>query len=455
VTKPGELVYLHTRIGVAAWHCPTLKICAATNKKGKALAVSGRARPAPLMTQSVPLVPKGGRSKQRNRRLLKAMGTTGSLVTGVMGGQANTPEGVSATGGVSILSPAVAASETLRLLSDPWSDSVLARWPDSYTMIPTFASKDMAHVSLTIYGGTTTADGAAGMYVRGDPVDNYSQVTSVGAASSGYPITWHSAWGNLNDSMPGLTDAAAQARPVAAGWRVTFSGIGAYHTVVARIMELPPNGNIDSGFDNFPTNANVAPTFVQREFFRAREVVMKPGDTLVLVSYPCDASSLRFAGCKGRVREYSLATKSWSGYIVWFFGLSSVDTLYMDAIMHHEWYPPSFIATMPATAPLPRALVKPSMAETEKALGTVVENVSKGWNVFDTVLDVGLNLFEMISPFIFQPSPGVIPVPPSSGLALIPSVPLVGERGAYGFHRVVVEDEHKDSPVVVRGPPLR
>jgi len=421
---------------------------------------SGRARPASLMTQSVPLV-AAAKGKNRPRRAPARRGVTGaanrSLVTGsLLPTSANDPVIGSSTGGVAILSPAIAASETLRLLSDPWSDSVLARWPDTYTMIPTFASKDMAHVSLTIYGGTTSADGAAGMYVRGDPVDNYCQVTSVGAASSSYPITWHSAWANLNDSMPGLTDAAAQARPVAAGWRVTFSGIGAYHTIVARVMELPPNGNIDSGFDNFPTNANLAPTFVQREFFRAREVVMKPGDTLVLVSYPCDASSLRFAGCKGRVREYSLATKSWSGYVVWFFGLTSVDTLYMDAIMHHEWYPPSFIATMPATAPLPRAVVKPSVAETEKALGVVVENVSKGWNVFDTVLDVGLNLFEMISPFIFQPSPGVNPVPVMSPLATVPSVPLIGEKGLFGFHRVVLQDEEKrDSPVILRGPPVR
>lgn len=336
---------------------------------------------------------------------------TVGLEAGLTGFASTGPMSSSTT---AVVDGVVAARETTKLLMNPWGDSLVARWADEFSLFPSFTSKDMAHAALTIYNGTTTHDGCAAMYMRGDAKNNYSEVSSIASSTSNYAITWAGPTNSMNGSMP----AGALSRPVAAGWRFTFSGVGTYHSIVMRVMELPPWGPILSGFANFPATCNQAPTFAQREYFRAREIVLKPGETVALMAYPADPGSLRYAP-NNTVREDSKVT-SWSGYVVWFFGMSAEDTIYYDSIMHHEYVVVSPITT-PSTQPLPRAVVKPDVKAQEGALSSVVETVSRGWNVVKTVLDVGAKLFNYFVPMLLSSAKSAVSiVPPLSTTALPP-----------------------------------
>lgn len=321
-----------------------------------------------------------------------------------------------------VVSGAEAAHNMLASILDPWQETSGARWPDNYSMIPTFVSKDMAHLALTIYNGTSANDGCAGLYFRGDPVCSYAQPSSIATATSSYAITWHDAWSHLYSSMPYSTTAAASAfeRPAGTGVRFTFSGVGPYHSIIARVMELPPNGPIDSGFPNFPTNANLGPTFAQREYYRAREITLNPGDTLVCTSYPADARGfmfLPFSDSSPQAREYFLDYSSWSGYIIWFFGLSSLDTVYADLIHRHEYYMPVTFSA-PSTQPMPKGVVTMNTIAKEVAENVLVKEVGSGWNVFKTVLNTAASIFTTLAPMLFSPSPSsAVAVPLSANAA--------------------------------------
>lgn len=334
---------------------------------------------------------------------------------------------------VQIVSPTEATRALSSLLLNPWADNVIARWPDQYTMIPTLAAKDIAHFPLTIFNGTTSADGCAGLYVRGDPNGTYQQPSLIGGILPGkelkefttnYEIAWNNSVNNLNQSMPNADGASAYARPVGMGTRLTFSGVGTYHTIVLRVMELPPWGWLGaSGHPtNFPVAANLGPTFMQREYFRAREIVMKPGDTINFLNLPASGMGLTFLPVS-KVRDdvtYSAPGQSWSGYVIWIFGLQSNDTVYTDICIHHEYYLPPPVAAI-SSGSRPRVLVKPSEQQVENVESQVIDTVAYGWNIFKTVITEAANVFTSLAPFLVEGGRAGA-VPPISNTALVPTV---------------------------------
>jgi len=363
------------------------------------------------------------------------------------GGGAN--GGGSVGGGTEIISAYVAAKEALRVMMDPFAESTLARWPDPYTMMPTMTTKDPDHDGLHVFNGVNAFDGATAMYIRGDQQFAWHSATSI-ASSTGsstssttpYQITWNASdpnWNHLSASMPNQ----AEARPVALGHRFTYSGVGEYHTIVARVIEMPPWAPLNVppiGVDSpFPNTANEGPTYAQREYFRAREVTMAPGETLVVMSYPLDALSLIFAplwasGPQGGAdprnimdplsREASGA-RSWGGFIVVFWGLSDKDSVYHDAIVHNEFVAAPVdveVADTDLTFAYPKAVVKPDSTSLDGVLDTVVDIVSSGANVFKTVLTKGRELFSTFVPMLFGGgNMQALPVPPLSRSAKVPT----------------------------------
>lgn len=310
-----------------------------------------------------------------------------------------------AVGTTAIIGAPAAAKALHQLLLDPWSDNQLARWPDQYTMVPTFIAKDVAHFPMTIFNGGTatspTSDGAAALYFRGDPTYTYRQVSSIASstASPAYDMDWNSAMTNMRSSMP----TGAMARPVGTGIKFTFSGVGVFHTIVARVIELPPYfAQIGASKPtNFPSAANDGPTFAQREYMRAREIVMQPGDTLNLVSLPGSRNGLNFVyNTSQRDDEaWSLVGASWSGFVVWFWGLYASDTLYADAVIHHEYVIPSPV-TMPTAGAATRAITRGDTNEVQKVENRVLDVVSSGMNVFKTVVEIISGIASMAAPFL-------------------------------------------------------
>jgi len=336
---------------------------------------------------------------------------------------------------VAIVTGKEAADGVRTLLKDPWADNPIARWPDQYTMMPTFAAKDIAHFPLTIYNGTTSADGSAAFYIRGDPNGTYAQPTQIGSptssSSSQIPntlaynqINWSCSPTDMNASMPHASSYAALARPVGMGTRFTYSGVGPYHTIVARVMELPPWAWVGSTTapTNFPTYANLGPTFAQREYFRAREIALAPGETLSLLHFPASYMGLTFLPCDNyRETSPNAPGQSWTGYVVWFYGLQSGDTIYTDVVLHHEYYVLS-ITTTPATNPTARVLCKPDVDVVQNVESEVVDLAAYGWNVFKDILTTAVDIFGKIAPYLPASPNSMKMVQPCVAGAPVPTV---------------------------------
>lgn len=343
-------------------------------------------------------------------------------------------ESTASTGGAEIITAMQAARDALKVMMNPFTDAALARWPDPFTLEPTMTAKDVEHHSLNIWNGVGEAyDGGAGLYIRGDPTSAYTQPSSIDSSttSSRYTITWRAPDNDLKDSVP----TEALARPVAIGHRLTYSGVGPYHAIVVRVVEIPPWAPILSGWNllpAFPLKSNEGPNFYQREFFRAREVTLNPGESLVLMSYPLDALGLVFASV-GMAREEGVtwdlpAAASWNGYIVWATGLSASDTLYHDAVIHHEFVlPVSAVFPNAATGIYPKAVVKPDGGVLDGALGSIVDVIATGANVFKTVLTKGEEIFRAFVPMLGSPQAPV--VPPMSVHAVAPTMSTMVAMG--------------------------
>lgn len=306
-----------------------------------------------------------------------------------------------------IITATQAAKDALRVMMDPFTDAALARWPDPFTLEPTMTAKDVAHHSLTIWNGIEGAyDGACAMYIRGDAVKSYAQPSSISNASTSarYDITWQQPNTDMKDAIP----ASSNDRPVAIGHRFTYSGVGNYHAIVVRVVEIPPWPAITSGFDTlyaFPLKSNEGPNFYQREFYRAREVTLNPGESLTCISYPLDALGLVFGSVayqRGDI-ETEPNTASWNGYIIWANGLTASDTLYHDAVIHHEFVMPPSAFPRPidsVTGIYPKAVVKPDGGVLDGALGKIIDVIATGANVFKSVLTKGEEIFRSFVPML-------------------------------------------------------
>jgi len=320
-------------------------------------------------------------------------------------------------GPVPILPGAMVAKHLLATLKDPWIPDTISRWPDEYTMIPTLTARDVTHSPMQIWNGGTSAspsaDGSTAFYLRGDPRLTWRYPSSIDSSTSSttpYEMKWNSTNNDMNTSLP----SGAMARPTGIGSKFTYSGVGPFHTIVARIIEFPPYYAIAATDHpaNFPLAANSSFTYIQREFLRAREVVMKPGDTLNILSLPANRAGLNFCltSYERDNGTYSFVGASWSGFMVWFWGLYATDSMYVDTSFHHEYVLPQG-ATYPVAPGASRAIVKPAPEEVVNVDSELIDTASYGWNVFLTTVKAAIgvakdiaSLVPSISPTAFNPS---------------------------------------------------
>lgn len=361
--------------------------------------------------------PKRGPKGRRNRGVPFGQGQMIPRMPGPMpqlGLQSGLGAGVSnpSTGATVVVDGSAAQKDLSSLLNDPFKDTVIGRWPDPNTMMVTATAKDTLHSNLMIYNGTTANDGCVAWYFRGDPFATWSPPTSIlssTASPTPFKINWQAPVTNMNASMA----TGAYARPTGIGCRLTFNGVGTYHSVVVRIMELPPWGPIASGFTNFPVAGNSSPTYVQKEFFRAREITLNPGEVIQINLYPMEARSIGFADTTAVRDQLAASTTnpsclSWGGFLFWGFGFSSLDSFYIDAIMHHEYYYP-LPTTLTNVASPPKAIVLPDSGARDKAMKGAVVREASGWNIFKNVLTTAAGIASMVLPFMAN----VGPKPPS------------------------------------------
>jgi len=306
----------------------------------------------------------------------------------------------------------VAAKAVEQLVLTPFSENLLARWPDTYSLIPTYVSKDLIHKALTVYPtniNSGTADRAIAYAIHGDP--NYSgyepsaiNSTSVGTKGA---ITWWTP-GVITPPVDTLQDSVPDYcynRPVGLAHKFTFSAVGPYHTIVMRIMELgpcPPPDIASAVPVVFPTQVSAGPTFIQRQFCRAREIALQPGESFTLICLPCDALSLAY--WRSRTSRYDSSADliySWSDFIIWGYGLEANDTVYHDAVYHHEFYrtvDDLFANSTAVTAG--SAIVLPSTSDTDQALTKVAVAAGNGFNVVRDIVEGVSKFVKKAVPFV-------------------------------------------------------
>jgi len=305
----------------------------------------------------------------------------------------------------------VAAKAVEQLVLTPFSENLLARWPDTYSLIPTYVSKDLIHKALTVFPtniNAGAADRAVAYAIHGDP--NYSgyEPSSINSSTSGTKgaITW---WAlglpppvdTLQDSVPDF----CYNRPVGLAHKFTFSAVGPYHTIVMRIMELgpcPPPDTFLAVPVVFPTQVSAGPTFIQRQFCRAREIALQPGESFTLICLPCDALSLAY--WRSRTSRYDAGADivySWSDFIIWGYGLEANDTVYHDAVYHHEFYrtvDDLYVNSTAVTAG--SAIVLPSTNDTDQALTRVAVAAGNGFNVVRDIVEGVSKFVKKAVPFV-------------------------------------------------------
>jgi len=321
-------------------------------------------------------------------------------------GESGTPSNVT------LISAAAAEKDLTRLITNPFSDGLVARFPDPNTLLVTTTVKSVYHKNMQIWNGTGGVnDGSTGFYYRGDTTGCYGEPSSIASSTASptpYAITWQGPTVNLRDGMV----SGAYARPVSMGLRLTYSGVGPYHSVVIRVMEIPPWGPISSVFPNFPAAANQGPTYYQKEFFRAREVTLNPGESIEMISLPLDSRCISFADAFATRDQMvppmtNAVCMSWSGYIGWVFGLSSLDALYVDIVHHYEFYYP--LPTTTTTYVPNRAIVLPSAAARDAVITKAVKASASGWTVFKSIVGTIGTVASMVAPFMMNGGPAPTP----------------------------------------------
>jgi len=284
---------------------------------------------------------------------------------------------------VSLESGREASMDMFRTLVNPFDSNGEARFPDSFTMIPTATTTAYSAVALTPWNGTTAADGSTALYLRGEGRSNYYLPSSINAS---HTITWTSGTGgNLLGTLP----ANCLCRVTGCAWRLTFNAVGDIHDMVFNVMEVPPAAVVSS-FTNFPTTSNVGPDDVMRGVFNARQFIVHSGETTQLTAYPMDGRCTDFLS-QGSYRDGS----GLSGFVAWCYGLKSTDQLVLEARVFYEFVVPSISAA--SATNWKTVVVKPDSSMFDKAISLLTDAQSTGLNVVKAMSSTVSNVFETVS----------------------------------------------------------
>lgn len=369
------------------------------------------------------------------RHMKQKYSLTGTMTP--MGALTSYGAGISGYGGTgpvaSLTNPAllpadVAAKAVERLVLNPFAENLFARWTDSFSLIPTCVAKDLIHQPLPIFQtnlSSGSADRGSAIFLHGDPHQAAYIPSSVDSSTSSTTkgqITWPSGnWYSMQAAVP----AYVQMRPVGMGHRFTYSAVGPYHTIVARVIEfgpeLPPAWTSPTPWTTYgvPEYLQNGATFNQRQFLRAREFVLEPGSTTTITLLPCNASSLNYV-LWDEPRYYVVGARyqimSWSDACIWFFGLEPNDTIYWDGVAHHEYYHSSTDISG-TQQPQAAAITMPSAAANDKALSTVAEASVSGWTVFKNSVSEVADVVKKAVPYVSSlfGALGLVPKPLEPG----------------------------------------
>lgn len=279
-------------------------------------------------------------------------------------------EALQGDGSSEIISGARAAESVLSSMVDPFGASQTARFPDSFTMIPTAVDRDYVSVSTTWHNGTTSTDGSGAIYLRGEGSGNYVVPASI---SPTHAIIWN---GGVGYNLLGTCPVTCLSRCTGAGWRLTYNGVGDLHDIIMNVMEFPPHAMITSTFTNFPDYTNVGPSTTQRKVFNARQFMMRSGETVQFTAYPMDSRCTDFA-----THQNSRADSSLSSYVIWWYGGRASDQMILESRIHFEFVVPNVTTVPVPSTSYATAVVKPNTAVFDRAMSVLTDAQAVGLNV--------------------------------------------------------------------------
>lgn len=247
-----------------------------------------------------------------------------------------------------VLEPYQVAAATVHTIEDPVNaHSGDARLIDPVETIPCEANKNMAMLNLTIFNGTSAADGSTAFLLRGD---TYATVYTPATISAAHAVTW--AGGTARNTYAPYT-VNYYCRPVVTFAQVHVFQTGDPHVVSICSYRVPPNA-LATMYANCPAATNVGVDTLLREARWGTETDLLPGKTALFVSHTTRGTYDR--GVWVAVTSDRGET-SMLGTAVWLYGLRSTDRVALTYGSHAEYLSavvsvsPHNASTLAAVAP--------------------------------------------------------------------------------------------------------
>jgi hypothetical protein len=233
-----------------------------------------------------------------------------------------------------------AAKNYMRALADPiGTPEGLVHILDPYTSIPCEAGKNQGSSNLTIYNGTSAADGSLCFLLRGD---SYSTIVFPATISAAHAVTW-TGFSKLDTYSPYTSGFANRA--ILSFAKINIFQTGDPHVITLHAYRAPPNG-VATQYGAGPTQTNYGCTQLQISQFQGTDQIVKPGDSIEFMSHETRGTGDFLAwGSTGSER----GANGNVGHFIWLYGLRSTDRVELVYGSFNEFYPLTAIQSVLST----------------------------------------------------------------------------------------------------------
>jgi len=234
-----------------------------------------------------------------------------------------------------VIQPYDAAANFVVGLEDPWgSPSGSLRINDPQSTIPCESTKNSVTKNLTIYNGTTAADGSLALLFMGSTYHSMYEPATVSAA---HAITWV---GGTSTSTDGSYNAGYYNRPVIIYARLRVVQTGDPHVVTGYSVRVLP-ATSPTMYGTCPTATNIGITQAQRDWLFGTEATL-PVDATVDIRLHCSRGTTSYYSWTQVGSER--AADGFAGSCFWLYGLRSTDRVEVMVGSHAEYLPVSTAA---------------------------------------------------------------------------------------------------------------
>lgn len=272
------------------------------------------------------------------------------------------------------------------------------RMPDPYTCVKTFTTNchysDIVAPNYPISG--TTTYGGRSFLLMGS-----------GAETIGSPVLTPDAsdvkvaYNGIVPLNVGMGSTALLSRPVGVTQTLTFLGVGPVHKVTVTAIPILPDviSTLAAAPVSWPTTLSAGLTTIM-SIWGGRQWQLEPGESLDFICSPLDNRSFDFEQSSiARGRFDALGQIAWSGWLVWFWGMTAGDTIARRVVVGEEC---CYVTNGSTSYAFPQSRNPPDPIRSSTAKNLFSSLMEKGYGAFKYAFDRQFpmlsNIWKSLSP---------------------------------------------------------